>query len=326
MPGPTALITGVSGQDGVYLARHLLNQGTCVVGIVAPGGAGTRCTDAYLDGVEIREVDIRDRAAVHAVVEDVAPAEIYNLAAISSVGRSWSEPELTHAVNATAVQHLVDAALALRARTGVEPRLVQASSVEVRGGGAESPYARAKAAAEEIIRIARDDRGLHASCAVLANHESPVRPVTFVTRKITRAVAEIAAGLRDVVELGNLDVKRDWGFAGDHVVAMALLARTGEPADVPIGTGIARSMTELVALAFAAVGIDDPGPHVALDPELVRPVDAAVVVADPEPAERLLGWRATTSFEQVVRHMVTVDVERIRSGVEESIGYLYATT
>ncbi len=323
VPGPTALITGVSGQDGVYLARLLRGRGARVVGIVEPGGAATPQSDVYQDGIEVREVDVRDRAAVHAVVAEVAPHEIYNLAAISSVARSWAEPELTHAVNATAVQHLVDAALALRDRTGAEPRLVQASSVEVRGGGAESPYAQAKAAAEEIVRIARDDHGLHASCAILANHESPLRPVTFVTRKIARAVAEIAAGLRDVVTLGNLDVKRDWGFAGDHVAAMALLACADDPADVPVGTGIARSMTDLVAVAFASVGIDDPSSHVALDPGLFRPVDAAVVVADPEPAERLLGWRAKTSFEEVVRHMVAVDVERIRSGVEDSVDYLY---
>jgi GDPmannose 4,6-dehydratase len=173
------------------------------------------------------------------------------------------------------------------------------------------------------VRAARTERGLHASCAILSNHESPLRDTTFVTRKITAAAAEIALGRRDSVTLGNLDVRRDWGFAGDHVGAMRLLARAAEPLDVPIGTGVGHALADLVAEAFAAAGVDDPARHVVHDPALVRPADAAVSVADPEPARRLLGWQATTSFEDVVRHMVAVDLERLRSGVDQRLDYLY---
>ena len=317
----TALITGVSGQDGVYLARALLADGYRVVGTRRPGDGGADDAAAYLRGVEVVPLDLRDAAGIRKVVDEAAPDEVYNLAALSSVALSWREPELTFAVNATAVEHLLAAVRALRDRTGTDVRLLQASSAEVRGPGASSPYARSKAAAEQMVAAARE-QGVFAACAVLYNHESPLRGPQFVTRKITRAAAEIALGRRADVTLGNLDVRRDWGFAGDYVGALRALLRHDSPLDVPIGTGVAHSLGDLVTGAFEAAGVADPMWHVVHDPELVRPVDSAVLVADPEPASRALGWRASVTFEALVRRMVAVDLARLRTGVEHDPGYL----
>jgi GDPmannose 4,6-dehydratase len=318
----TALITGVTGQDGVYLARLLLSRGHRVVGAAPPGAMPPALCAAYLSDVDLVPLDICDRDDVQRVVDATQPDEVYNLAAVSSVARSWDEPEATYAVNHAAVETLVRALLELRGRTGQEPRFFQASSAEVTGSAAHSPYARAKAAAEEVVREAREDRGLHACSARLYNHESPLRTTAFVTGKITRGVAEIAAGQRTELRLGNLDVSRDWGFAGDYVDAMRRMVTADEPQDLPLGTGTAHRLSDLLSVAFAAVGIDDPSPYVFKDPDLFRPADTAVLVADPEPAAAALGWRATTSFEDLVRHMVAVDQERLRTGVVDDARYL----
>lgn len=318
----TALITGVTGQDGVYLARLLRSRGHRVVGAAPPGAMPPELCAAYLSDIELVPLDICDGDDVQRVVDATVPDEVYNLAAVSSVARSWDEPEATFAVNHAAVETLVRALLELRGRTGQEPRFFQASSAEVTGSAAHSPYARAKAAAEEVVREAREDSGLHACSARLHNHESPLRTTAFVTGKITRGVAEIAAGQRTELRLGNLDVSRDWGFAGDYVDAMSRMVSADEPQDLPLGTGTAHRLSDLLAVAFAAVGIDDPSPYVVKDPDLFRPADTAVLVADPEPAAAALGWRATTSFEDLVRHMVAVDQERLRTGVADDARYL----
>jgi GDPmannose 4,6-dehydratase len=320
----TALVTGVTGQDGVYLARALLADGFRVVGTALPGHASLRDRRGYLVGVDVVEVDVRDTARVKRLVEESEPHEIYNLAGFSSVGRSWQQPELTHAVNTAPVAAMVEGALALGARSGRAPRLFQASSAEVRGGAADSPYARSKAAAEDVVRRARGDHGLHAVCGILYNHESPLRGTEFVTRKITRAAAAIGLGRQDTVTLGNLDVERDWGFAGEYVEAMRRMLHTDDPVDVPVGTGIAHSLADLLALAFAAAGVDDVEGRVVQDPVLVRPADTQRFVADPSPAWERLGWAATVTFEQLVGHMVAVDTERLRSGVDEHPDYLWA--
>ncbi len=321
VPSPkTAFITGVTGQDGTYLARSLASDGWRVVGATIDE---IRPTDGcYLGDVELRTLDVRDAGAVSAMVADVEPDRIYNLAAVSSVALSWEEPTLTFAVNTEGVRHLLAAIDDQRHRTGRDARLLQASSAEVRGAGADSPYARSKAAAEDLVAEARD-AGTYAVCAVLHNHESPLRPERFVTRKITRAAAEIARGRRDELTLGNLDVSRDWGFAGDYVRALRLLVEADDPVDIEIGTGVAHSLGDLLAVAFAAAGVKDPDAHVGHDPGLVRTVDAAVLVADPEPAKRLLGWVASTSFEETVRHMVDVDLRRLDTGVEDDVSYLW---
>lgn len=318
----TVLITGVTGQDGIYLARLLRSRGARVVGAALSGAAPVGLRTAYLADVELVPLDVCDADEVRRLVDTVRPDEVYNLAAVSSVARSWDEPDATFAVNHRAVETLVRSLLSLRGRTGHEPRLFQASSAEVTGSAAHSPYARAKAAAEEVVREARDRDGLHACSARLYNHESPLRTTAFVTGKITRSVAEIAAGQRSEVRLGNLDVSRDWGFAGDYVDAMARMVAADEPQDLPIGTGTPHRLADLLSVAFAAVGIDDPTPYVVTDPDLVRPADTAVLVADPEPAAAALGWRAATTFGDLVRHMVTVDQERLRTGVEHDARYL----
>jgi len=317
----TALVTGVAGQDGIYLVRSLCADGTAVVGTVAPGFGADDPRRVYLTGVDVRPLDVRDGAALEALVAEVEPDEVYNLAALSSVGRSWDEPELTAATNAAPVEHLVTALLRLRDR-GRDARLFQASSAEVHGTAADSPYARAKAAADEVVRRARAEHDLFAVCGVLHNHESPLRPTRFVTRKITLGAAQIALGLRDRLSLGNLDVHRDWGFAGEYVEAMRRQLAHDVPIDLPLGTGRAHSLRDLLDHAFAAAGLGEPGDRVVQDPALLRPADTALFVADPEPAAAALGWRARVGFEALVGHMVAVDLARLRSGVPESVDYL----
>ena len=319
----TAVVTGVTGQDGVYLARSLRADGLRVVGIAGPGGPAAA---AYLDGVEVVELDVRDGTALRALLEDVAPDEVYNLAAFSSVGRSWEEPELTRAVNTEPVRVILAAARSLRERTGTAPRVFQASSAEVRGTAADSPYAQSKAAAEELVRRSREEDGLFAVCGILYNHESPLRTTAFVTGKITRAAAAIALGEQDTVTLGNLDVRRDWGFAGEYVEAMRLMLAVDTPADLPLGTGVAHSLQDLLQVAFDAAGVDDLEKRVVQDPALVRPADTACFVADPAPARAALGWAATTRFEDLVGHMVDVDLRRLRTGVEHDPAYLWRTS
>jgi len=316
----SALVTGVAGQDGIYLARRLQDDGVAVVGTVNPRTRAVDREAAYLDGVEVVPLDLADADGLRRLVASRAPDAVFNLAGMSSVARSWERPEETFTLNTDAVQVLVDALLELRDRTGQDVRLVQASTAEVVEG--ESPYARSKAAAEEIVRAAREQAGLRACFARLHIHESPVRGPQFVSRKITSAVAEIVLGRRSVLTLGNLDVVRDWGFAGEYVEALRLMATTAEPVDLPIGTGVRHTLAELVDAAFAAGGIDDPGPHLAQDPGLLRPADIPELVADPVPAERALGWRATVTLEDLLAHMVRVDLERLRTGVAESAAYL----
>lgn len=317
---PTALVTGVAGQDGIYLARRLLAEGRRVVGTVSPDSGRDPRVGVYLAGVEVVGQDVTDAAGLRALVLERRPEEIYHLAAQSSVALSWQQPERTHAVNAGAVRTLLDAARELH-RAGAGVRVFQASSAEATGEARDSPYARSKAEAEAAVREARAD-GLHAVFARLYGHESPIRPARFVTRKITRGAAEIALGLRATLTLGNLDVHRDWGFAGEYVDAFARLLRHDEPVDVPLGTGRSHSLRDLVETAFAAAGVADPWARVEQDPALLRPSDSAVLCADPEPAADLVGWRAATSFDTLVARMVEVDLQRLRSGVEEDVAYL----
>lgn len=313
-------MTGAAGQDGIYLARLLLAEGRRVVGTVSPGGATTSRVRTYLAGVEVVELDLADAGATRDLVLSCRPAEVYNLAAQSSVAQSWQEPERTSAVNAGAVRSLLDAAGELT-RRGTQVRVFQASSAEVGGDAGDSPYARSKADAEAAVVEARA-AGVHAVHARLHGHESPIRPERFVTRKITRGAAEIALGHRDTLTLGNLDVHRDWGFAGEYVDAFVRLLRHDEPVDVPLGTGRSRSLGDLVERAFAAAGVADPWSRIEQDPALLRPADSTLLLADPEPAADLIGWRASTSFEDLVDRMVEVDLRRLTTGVDDAVDYL----
>ncbi|BBH16907.1 GDP-mannose 4,6-dehydratase [Nocardioides baekrokdamisoli] len=320
----TALVTGATGQDGIYLCRLLQADGVRVVGTVNPAGNGAGRAEAYLDGVDLVPVDIRDASALDNLVRRTEPDEVFHLAAFTSVGQSWNAPEEAMGVNHQAVVDLLESVMAASARIHKQIRFFQASSAELIGDAAASPYARAKQAAAEAVHDARA-RGLHASTGILFNHESPLRSEAFVTRKITRAAAAIALGRTDRVDLGNLEVVRDWGFAGDFVQAMRAMVRLDDPTDLEIGTGLAHSLEDLLAVAFEAAGLSDPMSYVHQDPALLRPADTSFSGADTAPAAAALDWRATTSFEATVQHMVEVDLRRLRSGVEESADYLDVT-
>ncbi len=317
-----ALITGVAGQDGVYLARHLLATGTRVIGAVRPASDEARWMAPYLQGVDVVEVDVRDAAGIIDLVQRDEVEEIFNLAAQSSVGTSWTDPGMTHAINAIAVEDLIAALVRLESRTGRRVRLFQPGSAEERSGATASPYATSKAAARAAVERARNTAGLEASVCTLFNHESPLRGPQFVTRKITRAVAEIERGERETLTLGNLDVARDWGFAGDYVTAMSAALRADPPVDVEIATGRSWPLAQVLAAAFAAIGVADHGPHVRQDPQLMRPADVPDQVGDPSAAHELLGWTATMSFKDLIAHMVDVDRRRLASSVEHDPAYL----
>ena len=317
-------ITGVSGQDGGYLAEQLLAAGDEVHGLVreqdrpvegTPGGAGP-----HLDGVQLHVADLTDFAGLAALVDDIAPDEIYNLAGISSVATSWAEPVATGEVSGVAVAAVLQAAWELTERRGRAVRVVQAASAEIFGNPSVSPqdesspiapvtpYGAAKAYAHHMVSVYRG-RGLHAVSAILYNHESPRRPTTFVTRKITRTAALIARGEADELALGNLDARRDWGWAPDYVNAMVLAARADRPSDYVIATGVAHSVSEFVAAAFAHAGIDDWQRYVRVDPAFVRPVDAVELTGDATRARTALGWAPTRSFAEIVAAMVDTDLQ-----------------
>lgn len=312
----THLITGVAGQDGVLLARLLIATGGRVIGTVRPGSDRRLAMAPYLVGVEVVEQDVRDIDAFAALVDEHRPDEVYNLAALSSVGRSWEHPQEALDVNGSAPAQMLEV---LAHHPGT--RFLQAASVEETAAAADSPYARGKIAAREATRRARAE-GRFACAAVLHIHESVLRPRTFVSRKVTRAAAEIAAGVSDGLTLGALDVRRDWGAAADHVRAMRLIMAADEPADYQVGTGVVHSLRDLVEVAFRAAGIDDPWPWVHHDGGLSRPSDSAVIATTPDPPVQELGWAPQHTFEETIEHMVRVDAQRVATGVEEAVAYL----
>ncbi len=309
-----ALVTGIGGQDGSYLAERLLADGVEVHGLhPPPDGPPPYCPRT----VHLHRGDVTDHDAVRRLLREVAPDEVYNLAAISSVALSWEQPELVDAVNGTAAIELMRTALDLQDETGRPIKFVQASSAEIFGQPTASPqdedtavapvnpYGEAKARAHRAAAELRT-KGLHVASMILYNHESPRRPPTFVTRKVTDAVARIAAGTQDRLVLGNLDARRDWGWAPDYVDALVRAARADEPQDFVVATGIAHSVRDLVAAAFGCVGIEDWEQYVESDPALVRPVDAVELVGDASRAREVLGWKPTVTFEELVQRLVEV--------------------
>jgi GDPmannose 4,6-dehydratase len=313
-----ALVTGATGQDGSYLIERLLAEGAEVHALVrteetAPGES------APPPSVRRHLGDLADGAGLEALVAGVEPTEIYNLGGLSSVALSWQEPGRTAQVSGVAVGHLLKGAHELQERTGTPVRFVQASSAEIFGHARQvpqdestaiapvTPYGAAKAYAHHLVNVYRA-RGLHATSCILYNHESPRRPETFVTRKITVGAARIARGLQQELAMGNLDARRDWGWAPDYVAAMVLAARAEAARDYVIATGVAHSVREFVAAAFAAAGIDDWERHVTLDPRFARPSDAPEQVGDPSRARELLGWAPAHGFEDVVSRMVAHDL------------------
>jgi GDPmannose 4,6-dehydratase len=311
---PTALITGVGGQDGSYLAERLLAEGHEVHALVLPD-------DVPVAGVHTHVGDVADVEGTRALLLDLAPDEVYNLAAVSSVARSWAEPDLTARVNGTAAVGLLESAHRVQDHTGHRVRFVQASSAEIFGLPDRSPqdedtplrpvnsYGAAKAFAHLMVDVYRR-RDLHAVSLVLYNHESPRRPLQFVTRKITAGVAAIAAGAADRLTLGNLAATRDWGWAPDFVDAMVLAARADVPRDYVVATGESHSVEEFVAAAFRCVGIDDWAAFVEVDPALLRPADVTDLVGDATRIRADLGWKPTVGFDEVVARMVEADLAR----------------
>jgi GDPmannose 4,6-dehydratase len=302
-----ALITGVTGQDGWYLSEILTARGYAVFGLVASDDSA-----AVPPGVAALTGDLRDRASLDRALEQAAPDEVYNLASVSSVALSWREPELVADVNGVGAVRL------LAALRGSDVRFVQASSAEIFGTAAPpqdettpvaptTPYGAAKAFAQHAVAAYRA-AGLHASSVILFNHESPRRPPSFVTRKITQAAAAIAAGSTEPLRLGSLAARRDWGYARDYADAMTLVARYDEPTDFVIATGVSHTVADFVATAFRCAGIDDWRAHVEIDEQLARQGDSPEQRGDATKAAKLLGWAPTIDFEQIVRLMVEHDL------------------
>ena len=309
-----AFVTGIGGQDGSYLAERLLAEGVEVHAL-----AHTAELPPDVPGVELHPGDLTAVEGVRALLLDLAPDEVYNLAALSSVARSWAEPDLTARVNGLAAAALMESALLAQEKSGRPVRFVQASSAEIFGDPERSPqdestpirpvnpYGAAKAYAHLMVDVYRR-RDLHAVSAILYNHESPRRPVQFVTRRITSTVAAIAQGRAEALLLGNLDARRDWGWAPDYVDALVRAARAPEPADYVIATGVAHSVRDFVAAAFARAGIDDWEPLVRVDPELVRPADPTELTGDASRARTTLRWAPTVAFDEIVGRMVDADL------------------
>ena len=330
----TALITGAAGQDGILLARRLLGRGHRVIGTVTDRARASEVIAAYAPGVELVEQDIRDRGGLRNLLDSARPDEVYNLASWSSVGLSWAHPWQVTEINGLAVLGLLEEVLALHRSDGYSPRICQASSSEMFGLVHElpqnensphhprSPYATAKSFAHHTAVNYRESYGLFVATTILFNHESPLRPAAFVTRKISAGVAAIALGRQDTLTLGRTDVRRDWGSAADYVEAMQLALAADEPDDYCIATGASHSLEEFVAAAFRAAGLDDGLDRVRTDPALLRPADVPETRGDPSRALARLGWAPRTSFDEVVDWMVQADLRRLSTGVAHSAEYL----
>lgn len=307
----TALVTGVTGQDGGYLAELLLGQGVAVHGVTR---AGEVPPDHLPAEVVLHEADLLDEGAAAGLLAEVGPGEVYNLVGVSSVAQSWQDPVLTARVNGEVVARLLQAAWDQPGAV----RFLQASSAEIFAGSGvvpqdektpvtpRSPYGASKAFAHQLVQVYRA-RGMHAVNAVLYNHESPRRPTTFVTRKITSTVAAIADGRADELVLGSLDAVRDWGWAPEYLDGMVRAIRFDDPQDWVLATGTAHSVRDFVAAAFAHVGIDDWQARVRTDPAFVRPTDAPELVGDAGKAARLLGWVPQVGLAELVGRMVDAD-------------------
>ena len=315
----TAFVTGITGQDGYYLAKNLVEEGVEVHALVRDRSAAAADLGEF-PGIVLHEGDLDDHGYLRSLILDVAPVEIYNLGGISSVALSWQDPVKTAAVTGTSVAALLQSALELQESAGRQVRFVQASSVEIFGQAEKSPqteetpirpttpYGAAKAFAHHLVSIYRG-RGLSASAGILYNHESPRRPEKFVSRKISMGVARIAAGLQDTIVMGTLDVYRDWGWAPDYVRALQLAVRNEVPGDYVIASGEPRLVADFVETAFALVGIDDWKNYVEIDQRFVRPTEIRSMNGDATKAREVLGWQPTTGFDEIVRRMVAHDVE-----------------
>ena len=316
----TALITGITGQDGSYLAEHLLQKGYRVVGMARRASTVTyERIQHILDDIVVIPGDLTDQGSLLSLFEEYEPAEVYNLAAQSFVPTSWSQPALTGDVTALGVTRMLEAI------RFVDPkiRFYQASSSEMFGKVQEvpqrettpfyprSPYGVAKVYGHWITVNYRESFGLFAVSGILFNHESPRRGLEFVTRKITDGVARIKLGLAKELRLGNLDARRDWGFAGDYVVGMWMMLQQENADNFVIGSGETHSVREFCEVAFKHAGLNYEE-HVVQDPAFYRPAEVDLLVSDPQKASAQLGWEPTVGFEELVKMMVDFDLARVK--------------
>jgi GDPmannose 4,6-dehydratase len=323
MTDKRALITGVTGQDGSYLAELLLDKGYEVHGMVRRASTENFERISHLvDRIGLVQADLLDPSSLGEALEETRPDEVYNLGAQSFVPTSWKQPVLTAEFTAVGVTRLLEA---IR-RVNPDIRFYQASSSEMFGKVREvpqnertpfyprSPYGVAKVYGHFITVNYRESYGLYAVSGILFNHESPRRGLEFVTRKITDGVARIKLGLADDIRLGNLDAKRDWGFAGDYVEAMWLMLQAGEAEDFVIATGEEHSVRECAEIAFEHAGLELDR-HVVVDPAFLRPAEVDHLVGDASKAREKLGWEPRTGFEEMIRLMVDADLELLSRGV-----------
>lgn len=314
----TALITGITGQDGSYLAELLLTKGYRVVGLTRRSSIiATERISHILHKIELRSGDLLDQTSLMDVITEIQPDEVYNLAAQSFVPASWSQPVLTAEFTATGVTRILEAVR----RCAPKARVYQASSSEMFGKVQavpqneatsfypRSPYGVAKLYGHWITVNYRESFGMYACSGILFNHESPRRGLEFVTRKISNHVAMIKHGLVDELRLGNLEAQRDWGFAGDYVEAMWLMLQQPEPDDYVISTNATHSVQEFVDLAFARAGLD-PKNYVKVDEAFFRPAEVDLLIGDPAKAKKSLGWTPKTSFKELVHMMVDADLAK----------------
>jgi len=314
-----AVITGITGQDGSYLAELLVEQGYEVTGVVRRSSSPNLWRiEHLLDRIQLRPADLLDQLSLMRIIADVKPREFYNLAAMSFVPASWDQPLLTGEFNSMGVTRVLEAI------RQVDPavRLYQASSSEMYGRVREvpqtemtpfyprSPYGVSKVFGHYITVNYRESYGMFAVSGILFNHESPRRGLEFVTRKVTQGVAAIKLGLTDHLSLGNLDACRDWGFAGDYVRAMWLMLQQDKADDYVIATGVSHSVKQLVEIAFAHAGLDWQK-FVRIDPALLRPAEVDHLIGDATKAKQVLGWEPTVTFERLVAMMVDEDLARL---------------
>lgn len=316
-----ALITGITGQDGSYLAEFLLEKGYEVFGLVRRNSIGNFSRIAHIkDKITLLDGDISDLSSIISVIKQVSPDEIYNLAAQSFVGTSFVEPILTSEVTGIGALNIYEATRLFKPDT----KIYQASSSEMFGKVREipqnektpfyprSPYGVAKVFAHHAAVNYRESYDMFIASGILFNHESPRRGEEFVTRKISIGVAKIHLGLADSIVLGNLDAKRDWGFAGDYVDAMWRMLQQERADDFVIGTGETHSVREFLDEAFAIIGITDWSTNVVTDPKFLRPAEVDLLVADPKKAEEILKWKPKVNFKELVKLMVEHDINKLK--------------
>jgi GDPmannose 4,6-dehydratase len=317
---PTALISGITGQDGSYLAEFLLEKGYSVVGMVRRSSTVTFERIAHIqDKMEIVQGDLHDQSSLVSLMEDYKPDEVYNLAAQSFVPTSWSQPVLTGEVTGLGVTRMLEAIRMVKPKA----RFYQASSSEMFGKVQEvpqvestpfyprSPYGVAKVYGHWITVNYRESYDMHAVSGILFNHESPRRGLEFVTRKITYGVARIKHGLQKELRLGNLESRRDWGYAGDYVRGMWMMLQQDKPDDYVIGTGETHSVGEFCEIAFSHVGLDYKD-YVVQDPKFYRPAEVDLLVSDPKKAREGLGWVPEVDFKGLITMMVDADMESVK--------------